>query len=53
VSEEHFPIKQKAVAWNNLRGGWNVYETKAGEDNIKVIGHIYDLPELNEDQLKG
>lgn len=44
VRPEKWPTKTKVVEWNSLRGSWNIYETAAGEDNIKVIGNIYQMP---------
>ena len=37
-------IKRKIVKWNYDR--WNIYQTNAGESNIKVIGDIYERPEI-------
>ena len=36
--------KRKVVEWRGDR--WNIFETKAGETDIKVIGNVYENPEL-------
>jgi uncharacterized phage protein (TIGR01671 family) len=36
--------KRKAVEWKYDK--WGVYETNAGESEMKVIGNIYETPEL-------
>lgn len=39
-------VKRKVVKWNYDR--WNIHETSAGESNIKVLGNIYEHPNLLE-----
>ena len=39
-------IKQKVVEWEYDK--WTIYETKAGESNIIIIGNIYENPEINK-----
>jgi uncharacterized phage protein (TIGR01671 family) len=46
IVPEKFPIKIKEVKWLECEGKWNVYETRAGESEIEVIGNIYENPEL-------
>jgi len=41
---EMVKTKTKVVKWNKDR--WNVYETSAGESNVKKIGNIWETPEL-------
>jgi uncharacterized phage protein (TIGR01671 family) len=36
--------KTKVVSWK--RDMWGVYETSAGESSIKVIGNVFENPEL-------
>ena len=37
-------IKRKIVNWKYDR--WNIYETNAGESDIKIIGNTHENPEL-------
>lgn len=37
-------VERKEVKWNFDK--WNIYETNAGESDIRVIGNIYENPEL-------
>lgn len=37
-------IKRKVVNWKYDR--WNIYETNAGESDIKIIGNTHENPEL-------
>jgi uncharacterized phage protein (TIGR01671 family) len=48
VSPDKYPVKTKEVKWKNMKGCWNVYESQAGEDNLEVIGNIFE----NSDLLK-
>ena len=41
---ELIKVKRKVVKWNYDR--WNIHETNAGESNIKVLGNIYEHPNL-------
>ena len=44
ASPDKYPVKTKEVKWKNMKGCWNVYESRAGEDNLEVIGNIFQLP---------
>lgn len=44
---ELIKVKRKIVNWNYDR--WNIYETAAGETDIKVIGNLYEHPNLLTD----
>ena len=46
IRVENYPTKIKKVEWLEAEGKWNVYETTAGEINVKVIGNIFENPEL-------
>lgn len=46
AAQENYPKKVKVVEWNSLFGAWNIFETKAGEYDIEVIGNVYQQPEL-------
>ncbi len=46
TNPDNFPIKTKTVKWDDLIGQWNVYETRAGELDVEVIGNIYQNSEL-------
>lgn len=35
-------VKQKEIKYKEYMGCFNVYETKAGQDDHKVIGNIFD-----------
>jgi len=37
-------VKRKVVKWNYDH--WNIYETAAGETDVKVLGNIYEHPQL-------
>lgn len=39
--------KRKVVKWKYDR--WNIYETNAGESDVKVIGNIFENPDLMQD----
>lgn len=41
---ELIKVKRKIVKWNYDR--WNIYETAAGETDVKLIGNIYEHPNL-------
>jgi hypothetical protein len=42
--------KIKSVRWLNYFGGFNLFETAAGESNFVVIGNIYENKDLLNDQ---
>ena len=42
ASPDNYPVKTKEVKWKNMKGCWNVYESQAGEDNLEVIGNIFE-----------
>lgn len=42
-------IKRKVVKWKYDK--WGGYETNAGESDIKVIGNIFENPELLQDAV--
>ena len=46
ASPDKYPVKTKEVKWKNMKGCWNVYESQAGEDNLEVIGNIFENSEL-------
>ena len=46
ASPDNYPVKTKEVKWKNMKGCWNVYESQAGEDNLEVIGNIFENSEL-------
>lgn len=46
VPPERYPTKTKTVKYKPLEGKWNIFETNAGEFDIRVIGNIFENPEL-------
>ena len=46
ASPDKYPVNTKEVKWKNMKGCWNVYESQAGEDNLEVIGNIFENSEL-------
>jgi uncharacterized phage protein (TIGR01671 family) len=42
-------IKLKVVKWKYDK--WGVYETNAGESNVKIIGNVFENPDLFRDVL--
>ena len=46
TSPDKYPVKTKQVEWKNMNGCWNIYESRAGEDIIEVVGNIFENSEL-------
>lgn len=46
TNPENYPVKTKVVKWDSLVGKWTVYETRAGEIDLRVIGNIHENPDL-------
>jgi uncharacterized phage protein (TIGR01671 family) len=46
TSRDKYPIKTKQVEWKEMNGCWNIYESRAGERIIEVIGNIFETPEF-------
>lgn len=43
---DKFPQKQKVIEWDDYGARWNIFSSAAGELNLKVIGNIFENPEL-------
>jgi uncharacterized phage protein (TIGR01671 family) len=52
ASPDKYQVKTKEVKWKNMKGCWNVYESQAGEDNLEVIGNIFENSELLNNELE-
>lgn len=46
TNSENYPIKRKVVKFDDMLGRWTVYESRAGEIDLKVIGNVNKNSEL-------
>lgn len=46
TNPDDYPVRIKQVMWNDLLDQWTIYESRAGEIDLSVIGNIHENHEL-------
>jgi len=46
TNPKDYPVKIKEVKWDDILGQWTVYNSRAGELDLQVIGNIHENSEL-------
>lgn len=48
TTSDKWPRKTKEIKWDKIRMAWNLFETGAGEIDIKIIGNIHEQKKGDE-----